>query len=208
MELNAVTPREHSKQLSKNTVPTTHCPRCLGSGHEAAVCRFKTAKCHKCKKKGHIAKACKSEGQRPVQSGQQPVQSGQTKHKRGSNGMHQITSGEVADIVHIHTISESLPKSYIANMKVNGVPLEMEIDTRAAVSIVSEATWVEKLNKHTLKPCPLVLKGYPDNELHIMGCCDIQVQTGETIKQLELIVCKGNGLSLLGRNWLEEMKLN
>ena len=41
-----------------------------------------------------------------------------------------------------------------------------------------------------------------------MGCCDVQVQAGETIKQLELIVCKGNGLSLLGRNWLQEMKLN
>ena len=41
-----------------------------------------------------------------------------------------------------------------------------------------------------------------------MGCCDVQVQAGETIKQLDLIVCKGNGLSLLGRNWLEEMKLN
>ena len=39
-----------------------------------------------------------------------------------------------------------------------------------------------------------------------MGCCD--VQAGKTIKQLELIVCKGNGLSLLGRNWLEEIKLN
>ena len=85
--------------------------------------------------------------------------------------------------------------------KVN-VPLEMKIDTGAAVSIVSEATWEEKLNKPTLKPCPLVLKGYPDNELHIIGCCNIQVQAGETIRQLELIVSKGNGLSLLWRNWL------
>ena len=56
----------------------------------------------------------------------------------------------------------------------------MEIDTGAAVSIVSEAAWEEEL---TLKPCPLVLKGYPDNELHIMGCCDVQVQAGATIKQ-------------------------
>ena len=136
------------------------------------------------------------------------MQSGQAKHKRGSSGMHQITPGEVADIVHIHTISENLPKSYKANMKVNGVPLEMEIGTGAAVSIVSEATWEEKFNKLTLKPCPLVLKSYPDNELHNMRCCDVQVQAGETIKQLELIVCKGNGFSLLGRNWLEEIKLN
>ena len=59
VELNAVTPSKHSKQLSKNTVNTVltmHCPRCLGSGHEAAVCRFKTAKCHKYNKEGHTAK--------------------------------------------------------------------------------------------------------------------------------------------------------
>ena len=41
-----------------------------------------------------------------------------------------------------------------------------------------------------------------------MGCCGVEVKAGETIKQLKLIVCKGNGSSLLGRNWLEEIKLN
>ena len=41
-----------------------------------------------------------------------------------------------------------------------------------------------------------------------MGCCDFQVQDGKNTKQLELIVSKGNGLSLLGRNWLEEIRLN
>ena len=91
----------------------------------------------------------------------------------------EITPGEVADIIHIDTISESLPKSYKANMKANSAPIEMEIDTGAAVTIVSEATCEGKLNKPTLKPCQLVLKGYPDNELRLMG-----------------------------RNWLEQMKLN
>ena len=69
--------------------------------------------------------------------------------------MHQITPGEMADIVYIHTISENL----LELQMVNGVPLEMKIDTGAAVSIVSEATWEGKLNKPILKPCLLVLKG-------------------------------------------------
>ena len=93
-------------------------------------------------------------------------------------------------------------------MKVNSVPLEVEINTGAAVNFVSKTTWEGKLNNPTLKPCPLVLKGYPDSKLHLMGCCDVEVEAGETIKQLELIVCKENGLSLVGRNWLEEIKLN
>ena len=69
------------------------------------------------------------------------MQLGQTKYKRGTSGIHQTTPGEVADIVYIHTILDSLPKSYKVNMKVKSVILEMEIDTGAAVSIVSEATW-------------------------------------------------------------------
>ena len=44
----------------------------------------------------------------------------------------------------------------------------MELDIGTAVSITSEASWEGKLNKPTLKPSPLVLIGYPDNELDIM----------------------------------------
>ena len=39
----------------------------------------------------------------------------------------------------------------------------MEIDTGAAVSIVGESAQENKLKQPTLKPYPLVLKGYPDN---------------------------------------------
>ena len=193
-EVNAIS---HGK-LPTHTKNTTRCTRCLGTGHDSTVCRFKSAKCYKCDKVGHIAKACRSETHTQGQ-GSQP-QPGQTQQQKGSTGMHQVTPGEVADIVHIHTVSQSLPKSYKVNMCVNGTPLEMEIDTGAAVSIVSESTWEKHLKKPALKPCTLVLKGYPDNQLDIMGCCEVQVQHGETTKQLELIVCKGNGLSLLGRN--------
>ena len=74
----------------------------------------------------------------------------------------------------------------------------MEIDTGVAVSIVSETTWEQKFNKPNPRPCTLVLKGYPDNPLEIMGCCDVKVQDGETTKQLELIACKGNSLGEIG----------
>ena len=84
----------------------------------------------------------------------------------------------------------------------------MELDTGAIVSLVSEITWATQLQKPTLKPCPFVLKGYPNNKLDILGMCHVQVTAGGVTKQLPLVVCKGDGLSLLGRNWLQELKLN
>ena len=67
-----------------------------------------------------------------------PTESSQiSRQQKSSSGMHQITPSEehVADIVHIHAVSQNLPKSYKANIKVNDIPLEMEIDTGAAVNI-------------------------------------------------------------------------
>ena len=55
----------------------------------------------------------------------------------------------------------------------------MEIDTGAAVSIVSESSW-ETPQKPALQPYTLVLKGYPDNQLDTTRCCDVQVQPQTT----------------------------
>ena len=38
--------------------------------------------------------------------------------------------------------------------------------------------------------------------------CEVHVAAGGTTKQLPLVVCKGNGLLLLGRNLLQELRLN
>ena len=93
-------------------------------------------------------------------------------------------------------------------MEVNKQPIEMELDTGAIVSLVSEVTWTRQLHKPELKPCPFVLKGYPNNKLDNLGMCQVQVTAGGATKQLPLVICKGNGLSLLGRNWLEKLRLN
>ena len=46
------------------------------------------------------------------------------------------------------------------------------------------------------------------NLLSLLGMCQVHITVGGVTKQLPLVVCKGSGLSLLGRNWLEELKLN
>ena len=36
------------------------CYRCGKTDHEAAICKFKTAKCHACQKIGHLARVCRA----------------------------------------------------------------------------------------------------------------------------------------------------
>jgi len=189
------------------------CNRCLGVGHDPTFCQFKNAKCNNCHRFGHIARTCHN--QKPLRQDQDFSDRNPYRSKQRSSGnVRQVRkqsseefeqTSEVADIVHIYTVGKGLPSSYKVIMEINNQPLEMELDTGVTVSIISESTWKQKLLEPPLQPCPFVLKGYPNNKLNILGMCDVEITAGDTTKQLPLVVCSGNGLSLLGRNWLQEV---
>ena len=198
----------HTTTVSETKAKKLPCSRCLGIGHSPHTCRFKTAKCNKCHKLGHLARACHSP--QPVKKDHGNSTRQMTASQPSKGQVRQVTDDskeEVPDIVHVHTVREGLPGSYKVMLEVNKQPIEMELDTGAIVSLISEATWRE-LHKPALESCPFVLKGYPDNKLDILGMCKVEVTTGGVTKQLPLVVCKGRGVSLLGRNWLQELQLN
>ena len=127
-------------------------------------------------------------------------------------GMHNVEEGlsprpEIADIIHIHT-SLHIPRSYKVLTTINSIPVTMDINTGAGVTIVSETTWAEKLNKPDLQDCSIALHSYPNRSLNVMGSCSVEVPINGQTKHLPLVVVEGDGISHLGRNWLEAIKLN
>ena len=78
--------------------------------------------------------------------------------------MHHIDSNNVAkeqspaDIVHVHSVTPSLPESYKVPVEINGASLLMELDTGAAVNLISKATWSQQLNSPELQASDLKLK--------------------------------------------------
>jgi len=48
---------------------------------------------------------------------------------------------EIADIIHVHTTSPHIPRSYKVLTTINSIPVTMELDTGAGVTIVNETTW-------------------------------------------------------------------
>ena len=121
------------EQAVKERVPCYHC---ANVGHSGASCRFCETVCHKCKKRGHLARVCRS-----VTKG----------HSRQWKETHKIDSGPTDvhsdnEEVILHSCVNSVgvkanTAPYKVELEVDGEIMTMEIDTGAAVSLISQKTY-------------------------------------------------------------------
>ena len=59
-----------------------------------------------------------------------------------------------------------------------------------------------------LQPTDVTLRTYSGEELNIVGSLSVEVEHNSQVSVLPLLVIKGRGPSLFGRNWLEKIKVN
>ena len=79
----------------------------------------------------------------------------------------------------------------------------MELDTGAAVSLVSECTYRHLCPNKPLQETTTCLRTYSGEQLVILGQLEVEVQYGAQRAHLPLCVVHGKGSSLLGRDWLQ-----
>ena len=100
---------------------------------------------------------------------------------------------------------------FTVRVEVEGAPLWMEIDTGAALSLISKTTysqlWPEG-RAPTLEKSPIRLRNYTGEELKQVGKAVVKVCVENHEEVLDLLVVEGSGPSLLGRDWLSKMQLN
>ena len=96
----------------------THCGR---RNHPPDQCRLKDCTCHKCGEKGHIARVCKNRSQAKWVGAEEDP------------GVEQSYV--------ISCVGKSHSPAMVAKVCINGSWIRMEVDTGAAVSIVSECTY-------------------------------------------------------------------
>ncbi len=128
----------------KEESPQTVCYRCDGD-HRASDCRFQDVECHHCKKKGHIAHVCRSKPKPAPQKGRNVSD----KHRRRNRGTqppqttHTLVE-EPDDDAPVYTIFKLSGQSVgplVVTMQVDQAELMMEVDTGAAVSLISKETY-------------------------------------------------------------------
>ena len=90
---------------------------------------------------------------------------------------------------------------------VNDTALTMELDTGAAVTIMSERQYKELFPGAPLQQSSVLLKTYSGERLPVLGDMKATVQYEQQQQDLVLTVVAGEGPCLLGRNWLQTSHL-
>jgi hypothetical protein len=200
---------QHHQQTRQLGNPT--CYRCGGTKHSAAECRFKDVDCRQCGKRGHLARACRSKS---LQIKSKPTRKGnsQATRRKPTHMVREESDEEEMEEYNMYNVNDNKAKSsYMATPIVNGVEMKMEIDTGAALSVISEKTYKrlwKKKDTPQLQPTSAKLITYTGENIKVLGKINVTIEMNEQTASLPLIVVQGDGPSLLGKNWLQKLKLD
>ena len=191
----------------------TVCYRC-GGKHQAMSCPFKEAECYTCRKKGHIAKVCCSkpkETQQRVPQRRVPQRVPQNSEKTHKVDVHDPDAeGHELDATEyrMFTVSSQKNAPLVIEFAVNGQALKMELDTGASISLISEEQYNQLQDVPTLEKSSVILQTYTGENLSIQGSITVVATYNNQTNKLPLLVVKGNGPNLMGRDWLARFQVD
>ena len=87
----------------------------------------------------------------------------------------------------------------IVQARLNGYPVNMQLDIGATVTLLSETTW-EDIDCPELQTSDIKLQNYSQQEIPLKGKCKVQVQCQGRSANLCAVISKGDKQNLLGRN--------
>ena len=184
---------EFSSKSTKDNKPPYTCFSCGGTGHSRKNCNYRDKVCHSCNRKGHIAKVCKKAG----------VNSMQPDHDYPQD--HSDLKGDMYTIFDLNNVSTQDIK---VPLKIEGLPTEMQLDTGCAFTLAPKSFYDKFCSHIPLKPTEVVLSTYTGEKINPLGEVKVDVEYGNSIYPLPLLILNTGTTPLFGRNWLSKVNLD
>ena len=92
-------------------------------------------------------------------------------------------------------------------VQINEFPVEMELDTGAAVSFISIGTYQAIQKNSTISPLERTetnLRTYTGQSIPVLGTATIKIRYEKQVAELSILVVEGEGPNLMGRNWISQ----
>ena len=196
----------HTKQtppkVKPNHTPKRYCYRCGEESHVANRCKYINTPCNYCKKIGHLAKVClKKKAKSEANAiGDEPSDN--------DDCAEEIPVSSIQEEYVYHTTSTVQPPITVpVLLEDNATPVDFQIDTGSGVSIMNKSQFLQFCGEKALQPAHIKLTAYSGDRIEVLGKTDVNVQIGNQSATLPLIVVDGNGVPLLGRQWLFAIQL-
>ena len=200
-EVNQVTPPQkgkHAKAMPQFQGKSDRTCFCCGKpGHVASKCRSKDAQCHHCGKTGHLRVMCYGKAK------------GSAKKSGTSHSVQQVQGQaemEEYSLFRLGPVDKS--SCYNVGVDVDGRRVTMEIDTGAAVSLMSAVTFKELWPGRSLDPATVQLCSYSGEKIPVAGKVEVTFSYKSQVAKAPLVIIQGSGPTLFGQNWLEQICLD
>lgn len=210
-------------QYSGGGKNTCSCSVCGAGDHRSDDCRYKTFICGKCRQRGHLRRVCPARG--GVRAQRTTGADGLVAHVQAGGGSgcggagsetgaalsgddeppHSEDDWEVEEDLHQLCLNGYKPVRL--SVLIDGIEISMEVDTGSLVSCISRVTYDRYFRNRVLQRSDLVFKFYNGDRIQPLGVIKPGVTYGRECKSLELFVIEGGTTSLLGRQWLSELKI-